>query len=117
MNNIYWSFNILLAVFLLWSSYTYLFDKNTIEGIKDLGLPDFLRLELAFLKLIAVLIILLPIQSLTVKNWAYAGIFLFLLTALVAHLKNQDSVFIIIFLLVMIGITITTNYLMYSALK
>lgn len=87
----YWPSTITIVVFLLWSATTYLFSKSTILGIQALGFPDFFRIQLAILKVIAVFILLVPGFPLTIKIAAYSGVGLFLLTALVAHLVNGDS--------------------------
>ncbi|QCX38978.1 DoxX family protein [Aureibaculum algae] len=109
MKIIYWSTTLLLAAFLLLSSYTYLFSKSTIEGIKELGFPDFFRVELAVLKLIAAVILVVPFASSQLKEWTYAGVGLFLLTALVAHITHKDSIYILLLLLVLMAILIISN--------
>lgn len=114
VKTIYWSSTLIIATFLFLSSYTYLFSKSTIEGIKALGFPDFFRVELAILKFIAAIVLLAPFASSQLKEWSYAGVGLFLLTALVAHIKHKDSIFIILLLLVLIGILIISNLYMNS---
>lgn len=58
MKTMYWLTTVLLSLFLLWSAYTYFFSKATIEGVKELGFPDHFRIQLAVLKIIAVIILL-----------------------------------------------------------
>ena len=82
------------------SAYTYLFSANTIEGVRELGFPDFFRVELAILKVIAAILLLIPKLPLMVKDWTYAGTGLFLITAVVAHLAHKDSPL----LLVVVGV-------------
>ncbi|WP_027421289.1 DoxX family protein [Crocinitomix catalasitica] len=114
MKTIYWSSTLIISAFLFLSSYTYLFSKSTIDGIKDLGFPDFFRIELAVLKLIAAIILLLPFTftSLPVKEWTYAGVGLFLVTAVVAHIAHKDSIGIMILLFILMGILIISNIYM-----
>lgn len=114
MKIIYWSSTVIIVVFLFVSSYSYVFSKSTIDGIKDLGFPDFFRVELAVLKLIAAILILLPFVSEQVKEWTYAGVGLFLLTAMIAHIKHQDSILILILLVVLMGILIVSNIYMHK---
>ncbi len=102
----YWITTILLCLFLLWSAYSYLFSKQTIEGIRELGFPDFFRMELAILKIIAVIMLLIPQLSAKYKMIAYTGVSLFLLTALVAHAAHGDHVFMVlanVFLLILLA--------------
>lgn len=91
---IYWSSTIALALFLVWSALTYLFKTEAIEGVRALGFPDYFRLQLAVLKLLAVVILLIPATPLLIKDWAYAGIGLFFITAIVAHWAHKDPLVI-----------------------
>lgn len=110
MKNIYWASTGVLSLFLLWSSYTYLFSKATIEGVRNLGFPDYFRVQLAILKIIAVLILLIPQIPLQAKEWAYAGITLFFITAIVAHTAHKDPFFITLINLALIGILVVSYY-------
>jgi len=104
----YWVTTVVLCLFLLWSSYTYLYSKQTIIGIKALGFPDFFRVQLAILKLIAVLILLFPQIPLVVKEWAYAGVGLFFITAIVAHTVHKDPISITFVNIVLVAIMIVS---------
>jgi len=89
--NIYWVTTGLLSAFLLWSAYAYLFLDSMIEGVAALGFPNHFRILLASLKILAVLLILIPAVPSVIKDWSYAGIFFFFVTAIVAHIAHQDS--------------------------
>ncbi|GAA4272173.1 DoxX family protein [Aquimarina gracilis] len=102
----YWVSTTILCTFLLWSAYTYLYSKQTIEGIRELGFPDFFRLQLAVLKIIAVAVLLVPQIPTGIKEWAYAGVGLFFITAIVAHFAHKDPIFINLINLVLIAILI-----------
>ena len=117
MKVIYWSSTAIISAFLFLSSYSYLFSKSTIQVIKNLGFPDFFRVELAVLKLIAAIVLLIPFASLQLKEWTYAGVGLFLITALVAHIKHKDSIFIMLLLLILLAILIISNIYMNKLLK
>ncbi|MWW25189.1 DoxX family protein [Algibacter lectus] len=112
MKIIYWSSTVIVSVFLLLSSYSYIFSKSTIDGIKELGFPDFFRIELAVLKFIAAILLIIPMAPLQLKEWTYAGVGLFLLTALVAHIKHKDSIFIMVLLVVLMGVLMVSNIYM-----
>ena len=117
MKLIYWSSTVIISTFLLLSAYSYLFSTNTIQGIKSLGFPDFFRIELAVLKLIAAMVLIIPMASLQVKEWAYAGVALFLLTALIAHIKHKDSIFIMLILVILMAILVISNIYMNKLMK
>lgn len=107
---IYMVSTIIISTFLLLSSYTYIFSESTIIGIRALGFPDFFRIQLAVLKLVAVLILWVPGLPDYVKEWGYAGIGLFLLTALVAHIAHRDSLGIIFLLIFLFGILVVSRH-------
>ena len=117
MKIIYWTSTILISLFLILSSYTYFFSRATIEGVKDLGFPDFFRIQLGVLKIIAVFLIMIPVVPMHIKEWTYAGIGLFLLTAFVAHVKHKDSIGIMFLLVFLFIILIISNVYMNKVLR
>lgn len=117
MKTIYWTSTILISVFLLLSSYTYFFSKSTIEGVKALGFPDFFRIQLAILKIIAVVLLLVPLVPVQVKEWTYAGVGLFLITALVAHIKHKDSILIMFLLIILFVVLCVSNIYLHKSLR
>lgn len=104
MPKIYWITTGFISAYLLLSSYSYLFSASTIEGIRDLGFPDFFRIQLAVLKVIAALLLIIPQIPNQLKEWGYAGTFFFMLTAIVAHFAHKDPIALNIVNLVLIGI-------------
>jgi len=117
MKIIYWTSTIVISLFLVLSAYTYVFNKATIDGVKELGFPNFFRVQLAVLKVIAVFIIIIPRIPLQIKEWAYAGVALFLVTAFVAHLKHKDSIAILILLLGLFTVLCISNIYMNKMLR
>ncbi|WP_298313697.1 DoxX family protein [uncultured Aquimarina sp.] len=109
MKAIYWSTTILLSAFLLWSAYTYMFHKPTIQGVKILGFPDHFRIQIAVLKIIALVVIIIPQFPIQVKEWAYVGVILFFITAIVAHTAHKDPFIITLVNLFLIVVTIISN--------
>lgn len=112
--SIYWVSTAIVALFLLWSAYSYLFSKATINGIRHLGFPDYFRVQLAVLKLLAILILILPQIPFQYKEWAYAGVGLFFITAIVAHTAHGYPMFITGVNLVLIGILVISNIYMHK---
>lgn len=109
MKTLYWTSTLVITAFLLISAYSYIYSKSTIEGIKALGFPDFFRIELAVLKLIAAFIITAPFMSLQSKEWAYAGTGFFIITAFVAHVKHKDSIYLLLLLVMIFGTLVLSN--------
>jgi len=106
----YWISTIAICAVLALSAFTYLFHKPTIIGIRELGFPDFFRLQLAVLKLLAVALILIPAVPILCKEWAYAGAVLFFITAIVAHTAHKDSYLITVLNVVFILILGLSRY-------
>jgi hypothetical protein len=110
MKTMYWASTIILSAFLLLSAYTYLFNKNTMDGVRALGFPDFFRVQLAVLKIAAAFMLLVPVIPFYCKEWAYAGVGLFLLTAIVAHIAHKDSFWLTVINLVFVALLIISRY-------
>ncbi len=106
----YWITTGLISAYLLLSSYSYLFSGSTIEGIRALGFPDFFRIQLAILKIIAALLLIIPQIPVSTKEWAYAGTFFFMITAIVAHFSHKDPIALNIVNLVLLGVLATSYY-------
>lgn len=61
------------------------------QAFTRLGFPaDFFRIELSWAKVAGVLVVLLPMASTRLKEWAYAGFAFNLISALVAHFSIRD---------------------------
>ena len=117
LSTVYWISTILISAFLLVSSYTYFFSSSTIEGVRQLGFPDFFRIQLGILKLLAAVILVLKILPTYVKEWAYAGTALFLVTAVVAHIAHRDSKWIQLLLVILMVILIISWYTYHKTLN
>ncbi len=116
MGKLYWITTVIISSFLLLSSYTYFFSKETIEGIKSLGFPNFFRIQLAIFKLFAAILLIAPNISNTLKEWSYAGVMFFFITALIAHIAHKDSTFITVLLLILIVVHMTSYYYYHKTL-
>ncbi len=108
----YWTTTTLLSLFLLWSAYSYLFDAGTAVGVRELGFPDFFRVQLAILKIVAVGVIVVPQVPPVAKDWAYAGVGLFLVTAIVAHVAHRDPVIITLVNVAIFGLLVASRMLL-----
>jgi len=60
------------------------------QAITRLGFPPYFRIELAWAKLIGVVVLLAPVPA-RLKEWAYAGFAINLASALIAHLSMGDG--------------------------
>jgi len=109
----YWLSTSLVSLLLLLSAWSYLLHDSTIDGIRALGFPDFFRVELAVLKILAAVVLIVPLAPPLLKEWAYAGVGLFLITAIVAHTAHKDPLLISLFNGLMLLVLGTSNVAMH----
>src|SRR6478736_4778011 len=86
-------FWIVTAIFCLqigFTAYAQLRLPQVAEAFARLGFPSYFRVELAWAKLLGVVLLLAPAPS-RLKEWAYAGFAINLASALIAHLAVGDG--------------------------
>ena len=81
-----------------------------------LGYPAYFRVELAWAKLAGVAALLVPMVPARVKEWAYTGFAITLVSALFAHLSVGDGVEAWIWS-VMSGCLWTASYFLFRRLR
>jgi hypothetical protein len=86
----YWTSITLFALMMATSGVLYLADPRFKERFTHLGLPSYLRVELAILKLFGAAILLLPFPRF-LEEWAIVGFFIVLASACIAHLASGDG--------------------------
>lgn len=82
---IYWVTTILLALFILPGIF-FLNSPMALEGVRHLGIPEWLRYEVGIGSFIGGLIILLPVWS-RLKEWAYVALGIVYISAFIGHLS------------------------------
>jgi len=60
------------------------------EAFTHLGFPGYFRVELSWAKFLGVVLLLAPVPAL-LKEWAYAGFAITLVSALIAHVSVGDG--------------------------
>ena len=105
----YWISTILVSLMVAVSAATYLFHPATIDGVRELGFPDYFRFQLAVLKGVACVVLAAPIFPAQVKEWAYAGVGFFLLTAIVAHTAHGDPPVLSLVSVFFFGLLVLSN--------
>ena len=86
----YWIFTSLFALQMGFTAYAQLRLPQVAEAFTHLGFPDYFRVELSWLKVAGILVLLLPAPD-RLKEWAYAGFAITLVSALIAHLAVGDD--------------------------
>lgn len=84
-NIIYWVVTALVALQTALAGVMYFTNPEVATGFGHLGFPDYFRQELGIAKLVAAVVIILPVVPLRVKEWAYAGLGITFLSAFIAH--------------------------------
>lgn len=87
---IYWISTGFFCAFLFLTSISYFTDPKFIEIFKHLGFPQYFRIELGVAKILGVLILLIPQVPAKVKEWAYAGFGITLISGAIAHYNSGD---------------------------
>jgi hypothetical protein len=89
MKYIYWISTGLFSFAMLSSAYQYLTQEKMKAAFVHLGYPDYFRVELAVAKVLGIFTLVLPV-NLLLKEWAYAGFTITLLSAFISHLAKKD---------------------------
>lgn len=86
LNNIlYWTTTVLTTLMTAMAGIMYFAKPEVAQGFVHLGFPDYFRKELGIAKLIAALVIVLPMVPLRLKEWAYVGLGITFISAIIAH--------------------------------
>jgi hypothetical protein len=83
---IYWIATAIIGFVMIFSLY-----KMFTPDYDRLSLPNYLRIELAVFKITGLIVLFLPQFSTRLKEWAYSGFGITLISASVAHYCSGDS--------------------------
>ena len=85
----FWIVTALFCLQICFTAYAQLRLPQVAEAFNHLGFPPYFRVELAWAKLLGVVLLLAPVPA-RLKEWAYAGFAINLVSALIAHLSIGD---------------------------
>src|ERR1700730_12955857 len=86
----FWIATSLFALQMGFTAYAQLRLPQVAAAFTHLGFPAYFRIELSWLKLAGILVLLLPAPN-RLKEWAYAGFAITLVSAVIAHLSVGDD--------------------------
>lgn len=86
----YWTVTPLFCLQMSFTAYAQLRLPQVAEAFAHLGFPSYFRVELALAKFVGVVLVLAPVPA-RLKEWAYAGFAITLVSALIAHLAVGDG--------------------------
>jgi hypothetical protein len=87
---VYWIVTVLFCLQMGFTAYAQLQIPQVAEAFRHLGFPDYFRVELSWGKLLGLALLLAPVPA-RVKEWAYAGFAITLISALIAHFSVGDG--------------------------
>lgn len=87
----FWTVTALFCLQIGFTAYAQLVLPQVAEAFTRLGFPGYFRVELAIAKFLGIVVLLAPVPA-RVKEWAYAGFAITLVSALIAHFAVGDHV-------------------------
>ena len=88
----FWIATVLFCLQMSFTAYAQLRLPQVAEAFARLGFPAYFRVELSWAKFAGVVALLVPMVPARVKEWAYAGFAITLVSALIAHFAVGDGV-------------------------
>jgi hypothetical protein len=87
---VYWLVTVLFCLQMSFTAYAQLRLPQVAAAFTHLGFPTYFRVELSWAKFLGVLLLLARVPA-RLKEWAYAGFAITLVSALIAHLSVGDG--------------------------
>jgi len=87
---VYWIITALFCLQIGFTAYAQLRLPQVAEAFTHLGFPVYFRVELSWAKFLGVVLMLAPVPA-WLKEWAYAGFAITLVSALIAHFSVGDG--------------------------
>jgi hypothetical protein len=88
----FWIATLLFALQMGFTAYAQLRIPQVATAFVHLGFPAYFRVELAWAKFVGLVVLLVPMVPAWMKEWAYAGFAITLVSALIAHFAVGDGV-------------------------
>jgi len=113
---IYWVSTGLLALFILPGVF-FMNSPEAKQGMENLGIPNWLAMEIGIGHFIGGLILILPFISKRIKEWAYVGCGIKYISALIGHLAVDGLVPMSFSPLVVFGFLLVSYITYHQLLK
>jgi hypothetical protein len=88
----FWIFTALFALQMGFTAYAQLKLPQVAQEFTQLGFPSYFRVELSWVKFLGLAALLVPMVPARLKEWAYAGFAITLVSAVIAHLAVGEGV-------------------------
>jgi hypothetical protein len=86
----FWIVTALFCLQMAFTAYAELALPQVAQAFVHLGFPAYFRVELSWAKLLGIVLVLAPVPS-RVKEWAYCGFAIDLVSAVIAHVAVGDG--------------------------
>jgi hypothetical protein len=93
---IYWISTGVIAALMLASALNFAFNESQKSAFQHLGLPNWFRLELTAAKLVGALALIAPATPARIREFAYFGFGLTIVSADIAHLSSGDPAYFVL---------------------
>jgi hypothetical protein len=113
---IYWISTGIIAAVMLWSAFNFSFNAEMKGAFAHFGLPNWFRVELTVAKILGSLVLVIPGLPDRIKEFAYFGFGLTLISAPIAHLASGDSLSLVTGHLTFLAI-LGISYFYYSRFR
>lgn len=110
ITGLYWATTGIVAVSMLFATYSYFTSPKVADGFRVLGFPSYFRVELGVAKALGALALTLPFVPARVKEWAYAGFGITFISAFIAHVNHGDPTPMKVSPLFMLGLLAVSNW-------
>ena len=90
---IYWTTTGIVVAVMVWSAINFAVNPAMKGAFAHLGLPNWFRIELTTAKMLGALALVIPAVPAKIKEFAYFGFAITLVSAAVAHLSSGDSIY------------------------
>ena len=107
---IYWVSTVLAVAMGLMSGVMYFAVPEMKEEFHKSGFPDFFSIELGIAKIVGAIVILVPMFSARVKEWAYAGYRIVYISAFIFHAVLQGPATGILPLVLLVFLIVSNIY-------
>src|SRR5262245_30774481 len=87
---VYWTVTALFCLQMGFTAYAQLTLPQVAQAFTHLGFPDYFRVELSWAKFLGLALLVAPAPA-RLKEWAYAGFAITIVSALIAHFSVGDG--------------------------
>ncbi len=105
---IFWTTTAIIAVLMFTSASIFMFSASSEAAFQHFGLPHWFKLELSVAKFLGVAALIFPFVPARIKEFAYFGFGLTIVSADIAHLSSGDPIWYVPLHVFFFGVLVTS---------